>query len=395
MRAEQPKVYAKIVENTPQSFRRIQDMRLLLLLCLLLPLSLAWSQAEPDEPPAGSATAGDHNTGDHNTKDKDDKQPLPDSAAKVPQDAAVLTIKGLCPEQKKTVSAPAVCQTVITRAQFEELTDALHPNMPPTTKRQLASSYPRLMAMAREAEQRGLDKKEHFQEMIAFARLQILSQDLVHEIEDEAAQISQQEIEDYYRANTANFERVNVERITVPNIRQTQGNQSVGASGKEGIEADKEAMKGEADSLRGRAASGEDFATLQKAAYDFAGLTTPPPATSLSMIRRTSLPAGHASVFDLKAAEVSPVISDDGGFYIYKVVSKQTEPLNEAEREIRKTLETQRVRAMMQKVQDSITTEMNPAYFGPPSKRHTPTQGAIQGKTSPAAAASTPTENPK
>ncbi len=362
-------------------------MRMLLLLGLLLPLSLAWSQAEPGEPPAGSTTAADHNA-----KDKDDKQPLPDSAAKVPQDAAVLTIKGLCPDQKKTVSAPAVCQTIITRSQFEELTNALHPNMPPTTKRQLAVSYPRLLAMAHEAEQRGLDKQAHFQEMIAFARLQILSQDLVHEIEDEAAEISQKDIEDYYRENAANFERANVNRITVPNIRQTQGSQSVASGTKDGSEEqDKEAMKGEADSLRERAASGEDFAKLQKAAYEFAGLTTPAPATSLSMIRRTSLPAGHASVFDLKAGEVSPVISDDGGFYIYQIVSRQTEPLSEAEREIRKTLESQRVRAMMQKVQDSITTEMNPAYFGPPSKRH----GAAPLKTNPAGAASATTDNPR
>jgi PPIC-type PPIASE domain len=365
-------------------------MRKLSLLCLLLPLSLAWGQTEPNEPPAGSATTVDRNAKD-SAKDKDDKQPLPDSAATVPPDAAVLTIKGLCPGQEKTASAASACQTIITKAQFEELTEALHPNMPPTTKRQLASSYPRLMAMAHEAEQRGLDKKEHFQEMIAFARLQILSQDLVHEIEDEASQISQKDVEDYYRENAANFERVNVERITVPNIRQVS--QSAGASGNKenSEEQDKAAMKGEADSLRARAAAGEDFATLQKAAYEFAGLSTPPPATSLSMIRRTTLPAGHASVFDLKAGEVSPVISDDGGFYIYKALSKQDEPPNEAEKEIRKTLVSQRIHATMQKVQDSITTEMNQAYFGPPSKHH----AASQTKANPAGAASTAADNPK
>jgi hypothetical protein len=374
-----------------RSFRRIQNMRKLSLLCLLLPLSLAWGQAEPDEPPAGSAATADHNAKD-SAKDKDDKQPLPDSAAKVPPDVAVLTIKGLCPGQEKTASAASNCQTIITKAQFEELTEALHPNMPPTTKRQLASSYPRLMAMAHEAEQRGLDKKEHFQEMIAFARLQILSQDLVHEIEDEASQISQKDIEDYYRENAPNFERVNIERITVPNIRQTQANQTAGASGNKenSEEQDKAAMKGEADSLRARAAAGEDFPALQKAAYAFAGLTTPPPVTSLSMVRRTTLPAGHTSVFDLKAGEVSPVISDDGGFYIYKIVAKQTEPLNEAEKEIRKNLVSQRIHAMMQKVQDSITTDMNQAYFGPPTRHR-----ASQTRANPAGAASAAVDNPK
>jgi hypothetical protein len=358
-------------------------MRILSLVCLVLLVSLAWSQAQPGlptaAPPEPAAPAG---------KD-DDKQPLPDSAAAVAPDAAVLTIKGLCPgpaAKSETNSNAAGCQTVITRAQFERLSTAIRANAP-TQKRQLATSYPRMLAMAREAEQRGLDQQAHFEELIAFARLQILSQELVHSIQDEAAQVPAKDIEDYYHDQFASFERASLERIMVPDIRQVQSEDK-----DKDKDNDKEAMRQEAERLRARAAAGEDFTKLQKEAYDFAGLNTPPPPTGLVKTRRASLPPGHQSAFDMKPGEISPVISDAGGYFIYKVVAKEIEPLEEAEAEIHKTLESQRMRAMMQKVQESVTTEANQAYFGPPSRpRRSP---APRAKPNPAGDAGEPGPTP-
>jgi len=341
-------------------------MRILSLVCLLLFASLAWSQAEPDLPATAPQEAPSR-------ADKEDKQPLPESASAVAPEAAIVTIKGLCPEplpKAEGTAAEATCQTVITRAQFERLADAIHPKMPPTTKRQLAKSYPRMLVMAREAEQRGLDKQTHFEELIAYARVQILAQDLIRNIQDEAAQVPQKDIEDYYRNNSATFERARLERIIVPDIRQADVSKDNGGAPSE--EKDKAAMKQEAEALRTRAVSGEDFVKLQQDAYKAAGLSTPPPSTSLVRTRRTSLQPEHQAVFDMKAGEISPVISDAGGYYIYKMAAKEIEPLNEAEVEIRKTLENQRMRAIMQKVQDSATTDLNPEYFGPPSGQRRP-----------------------
>ena len=344
-----------------------------LFVCLLLPVSGAWSQTKPGLPTATAPEA--------ETRDKDDKQPLPDSAAAVPPDAAILTIKGLCSEQTPKAEANSVdanCQTVITRAQFEQLSNAIHPNMPPTTKRQLANSYPRLLAMAREAEKRGLDKQTHFQEMIAFARVQILAQDLVRNIQDAAAQVPAKDIEDYYHDQPAAFARASLERIIVPNIKQRSSKEgketeSSGSDTRsEEKDKDQEAMRKEAEALRARAVTGEDFTKLQKDAYGAAGLNTPPPPTSMARTRRAALPPAHQSVLDMKPGDVSPVISDPGGYYIYKLVAIEIEPLSDAESEIHKTLENQRMHAMMQKVQDSVTTDVNQAYSGPPSKKHRP-----------------------
>ena len=338
-------------------------MRIFLPLSLLVLVGLASSQAKPDLPTPTSqepaARAGD-----------DGKDPMPDSASAVAPDAAVLTIKGVCSGQAKLDpgSAGAACQIVITRAQFERLTTAIHANVP-AQKRQLATSYPRMLAMAREAEQRGLDKQAHFEEMLAFARLQILSQELVHNIRDEAAHVPATEIEEYYRTHAGAFERGTLERIMVPNIRQTEVSKSIvkadPSAEEQSEEKNKEGMKREAERLRSQAMTGEDFAKLQKSAYDFAGLSTPPPPTKLVKTRRASLPAAHESVFDLRSGEVSAVISDAGGYYIYKLVAKEIEPLDEARNEIQKILENQRMRAMMQKVEESVSTDVNQQYFGP------------------------------
>ena len=82
-------------------------------------------------------------------------------------------------------------------------------------------------------------------------------------------------------------------------------------------------------------------------------------------MRRTGLPPAHAAVFELKPGEVSQVISDSGGHYIYKMNSKDLIPLDQAKDEIHTTLQNQRTREMMDKLNASFKVETNEAYFGP------------------------------
>jgi hypothetical protein len=121
-----------------------------------------------------------------------------------------------------------------------------------------------------------------------------------------------------------------------------------------------------ADALRARAAAGEEFVKLQKEAFDAAGMKIDSPTVNLPKVRRTGLPPGHAAAFDLKAGEVSPVINDSGGHYIYKVISKDRLTLDQAKDEIHSTLQNQRTKEMTDAVQKSFTSETNEKYFGPP-----------------------------
>ena len=149
------------------------------------------------------------------SRDEGQDQGLPASASKLAPDAAVITIKGVCAAAGQGQSR-ARCETVITRAQFEKLTDALLTNMKPSRKRQVANAYPGLLAMAQEAEVRGLEKSPRFQERIAFARVQILSQELVRQIDEDSANVPAKDIEDYYHSHADAFATATLERIFIP-----------------------------------------------------------------------------------------------------------------------------------------------------------------------------------
>lgn len=322
-------------------------------------------------------------------------------SASVPPTAAVITVNGVCPAQPKTAAAakgaaakPAAsktsadCKTVITKAEFEKLAKGVAPNMTPQLKKQLASVLPRLIAMSDEAKKKGLDKTPQFEETVKFAKMQILTNELQRKIQEEAANVPKADIEAYYKEHPQDFEQYNLDRLFVPRTKQDNDakddddkdkdkdkDEKLTDEQKKGKEAEQKAKaeQGEqemtklADSLRARATAGEDFMKLQKEAFEAAGMKIESPTVNLPSVRRTGLPPAHSAVFDLKAGEISQVINDAGGHYIYKVNSKEVLPLDsKVENEIHSKLQNERTRKMMDAVNNSFKTETNEAYFGPP-----------------------------
>jgi hypothetical protein len=381
-------------------------------LCALL-TTMAWGQAAPVGPPPTPATP-----------------PAPvDTSASVPANAPVLTIEGVCAPQPKPAAAKgtpakpasdktpakssADCKTVITKAQFEQLANNLAPNITPQMKKQLASVLPRLMAMADDAKKQGLDKTPQYRERIKFRTMQVLAEALQQKIQEEAAKVPDADIEKYYKDHPENFEQYNLDRLFVPRTKQANELKNEGKNEKlsedeqktkesaEKAEAaqNEEAMTKLANDLRARAAAGEDFLKLQKEAFEAAGMKIESPTVNLPSTRRTSLAPSHAAVFDLKPGDVSPVISDAGGHYIYKLNSKTEEPLEQAKTEIHGRLQNERMRDSMEKVNSSFKVETNEAYFGPggpgamPPRPIRPQPGMRPG-TPPAGAASQPPTPP-
>jgi hypothetical protein len=104
---------------------------------------------------------------------------------------------------------------------------------------------------------------------------------------------------------------------------------------------------------------------LQKEAFEAAGMKIESPTVNQPSVRRTALSPAHAAAFDLKPGEVSQVISDAGGHYIYKLNSKDHLTIEQATNEIRSKLQNDRTREMMEKVNNSFKVQTNDAYFGP------------------------------
>jgi hypothetical protein len=285
----------------------------------------------------------------------------------------VITIKGLCADSQTAApkQAAADCKTEITRAEFEKLTVALNPQMPPGLKQQLGNFYGRLLIFANAAEKRGLDKTPRFQELLRFARLQTLAQDLTRNIQEEATKVPAAEVEKHYAANKDKFLEGAFKRLYIP--------RSPAGSPKPDDKATETAMKGLADKMRQRAAAGEDFDKLEKEAYDTAKISGQPPSTALGTLRRGSLPPNHEAMFDLKDGETSQVISDPAGYYIYKLESKRTVPLEGAKVEIERVLAQERMRTAMDAITSSATATLNEAYFGAGGEREG-REGRPEGK---------------
>lgn len=344
------------------------------LFCLLLG-ALAWGQAANPKP-APAQKAAPSNAPQTTAPGSSPAQSQESKAAEVPPDAPVITITGMCEHKPAGKTASAECKTVITRAEFENMVEAVQPNMPPRVRRQFASRYASALVMAQKGEEMGLDKSPSYDEHMKLARIQVLAQELNKAINDKAGQVPDKDIEDYYHNNLSKYEEADVERIYVPKTQQPPEPEK--ESEKKLSEADEQkraeqsekTMKEEADKLRASAAAGQEFAKLQEEAYQTAGIKTGAPNTAMGKMRRSMLPPGQAAVFDLKDGAVSDVIADQNGYFIYKLKSKDTLPLDQVREEIKGTLKSQRMQEEMQAVQKSATTTYDEAYFGPEVPLH-------------------------
>jgi len=331
--------------------------------------------AQTPQPPSPTAPAGAAPSAAPQANAPAAQAPEP---PKVNADDPVITIKGFCADSAQQGDA---CKTVITKAQFEKLADSIQPGMAAPMRRQFATRYSQVLTMSSEGEKRGLDKTPHFEDSLRLARMQILAQELTKALQTDANNVSDQDVQDYYQKNAANYEQATFVKIFVPHTKRvvppttpakTTAKEGSSAAAKpaakqlspeEQEKAGTEAMKKEASLLRERLVKGEDPDKLEKAAFTAAGLPGNPPPTKMEKVRRTSLPASQQSAMELKVDEVSEVISDASGNYIYKLVSKETVAVDAVKNEIHNQLSAQRYRETMQHFQSGA--ELNDAYFGP------------------------------
>lgn len=309
-------------------------MRKSWLVCVLLG-TLAWGQARPAAP--AQAPEAENKT----------EKPAAAPAAEVAMTADVITIKGVsCPDYGKLAAASTAAagktgtatgktaaaakksaECEITRARFEKLTKALQPGAVPLNaqqKRTLANQLPSVIAMSEAAKKKGLDKTPGYVETLKFVKMRILAQRMQDEVREEADKVPQADIEKYYKGNPEAFEQFSLDRLFIPKNKQPSAEEREEAK-EESKEAEKlteeqqkakdaaekaKQEKGEqemtalADSLRARAAEGEDFVKLQKEAFEAAGTKVENPTVNLPKVRRTGLPPAHAAVFELSLIHI-------------------------------------------------------------------------------------------
>ena len=303
---------------------------------------------------------------------------------------AVITIPGLCDTPAAGKSKGPNCKTVVTRAEFEQLVNAVAPTIAPAARKQLATQYGMALVMVHKAHEMGLDQGPKFQELMRVARIGVLTKELSQSLQDEASHVSDKEIEAYYHNNDAAFQEIDLQRIFIPRSNQIMEakdkskDQTADDLAKQKEQESVEAMKKLADSLRARASAGEDFQKLQDEAIAASALKGKPP-TQLGKVRRTSLPPEQAEILNLKPGETSPLITTPNGYLVYKVGEKDTLPLDKVRDEIVSTLRSQRMQDALQTIQQSATPQLNEKYFADSTPAAAPTRVPADGAAKPGA----------
>ena len=325
-------------------------------------------------------------------------QESPEAKA-LPPDAAVVTIKGLCPAPARKPAAsktapgsaapkPAPCQTVITKKQLETLIETVRPNLQPAQRRTLAQQYVELLVVSNAATKAGIERDPKVKEQLRLQRLQVLATAYSREMQKKEAEVPEADIEKYYKENAAKYEEAKLLRLYIPMVTE------------EGKPADATATKTLAEKIQQRAAAGEDFDKLQKEAFTAASNKGTAPPVDLGERRRGTLPPKQEDgVFNLKPGEVSAVFDEASGYYIYKLVGKDAVPLDKVREEIKVMLGREHLRESMEKLRSSAQPTFNPAYFGSaappaPGGEIRPPAPAPPAPAQPAAAPAT-TEAPK
>ena len=290
-------------------------------------------------------------------------------------DSPVITVEGLCERPAGSSATPSDCRTVITRAQFEKVVNAVQPNMPPASKKQFAGRYVTVLILAEKAHELGLDSGPDFDQQMYLSRIQILSRLAGERLQKEAAQVSDSEVQDYYREHAGDYKAISFDKLYIPKQKQSdltalKPNDPDAQKKREASEA---AMKEEADKLRARASAGEDFTKLQQEAYDFAGSTLKPSNAKVEHVRKTGIPPTDASIFDLKKGDVSQVFDDPGGFMVYKIEAVEDLPVTSVRDEIVRKLETDKIKSSFDALQNSAKTTLDEAYFATPAPPAPPT----------------------
>lgn len=306
---------------------------------VLLPASLLAVSAFAQQPPAS-------------TRQAPSLQPPP---AQVAPDAVVLTIG----DQK------------VTRAQFEELLEALSENGRPipnaAAKRQVAQQFAQMLVLSQEARKRKLDQTPASKQMLTIQVDSYLANALQRQVADQVKP-DDAALHAYYDAHKGQYEQVKASHIL---IRYKGSPVPSRPDQKDLSETEAEAK---AKDIEKQLASGGDFAAIAKAESDDTGTATNGGALP-PFGRGQMVPEFEQAVFSQEVGKISQPVKTKYGYHIIKVESRTSKSFEEAKSDVEKQIKPQLVREAMDRLEKETPVTLDDNYFGasspppPPASR--------------------------
>lgn len=332
---------------------------------LVLPLSL-FSQQTPAPAPTQTPAPAEQSTA---PAVEQPKAPAP--TKEVGPDDPVITLTGTCPQATDAAkTSTSECKTVVTRAEFERIKNALAPEAPESARRQIAETYAQALVVNNEGIKEGVQNDPSAEEVFKFAKMRAMGQLLARHVQQNAQKVSDDEVKKYFENHRHDFDEAVLTRIIIPK-----------KAGTKKVPVTPAMEKAYAERLRKRFLAGEKAPALQKEAFTRAAVKAPAPETNVGAVRREALPPTQVQIFDLKPGEVSQVIAEPNAAFIYKVEAETTPELDPTiTAEIRKIIAGERLQNEAKRIGESSKPTLNPDYFG---EEKAPQQGAVPGVTVP------------
>ena len=276
----------------------------------------------------------------------------------IPVSAPIITLNGVCGEPGKATNKDSKdCKIVITRGQLDALVDAVDPGASPRTRQQFAINYARLLAASQLAEQKHLDQNPSVVREIQFqqriARMQILSDALVQDVQRKAEHIPQDKVEAYYKEYHKSFEQADVYRLAIPLNAPTESGKAI----------DPTAAKALMEELRGRILAGDEINELQARAYKTLDIKSPLPPTNISIMNRPGITPDETKVFEMDLGETSPVFEEENVLVILRVRDRKVVPIDQARGQIEAMLLRDETLEGLRGTTEGITAEFNLNYL--------------------------------
>jgi hypothetical protein len=297
-------------------------------------------------------------------KAQDSKLP---STTTLPKNYPVITAKGPCPNSAAHAKSAAAseCKVTVSREEFEALVNGMNPQMVKGERRVLADAYGKALALSLEATRRGLDRDPRLQAQLRYSRLIMLANAMSKEIYKDALNGRAQDAEHYYSLHKSQFERFNFERLYIPlEKRASSPSQStiVETASEKPEDLKKDEMKQLADQMYARALAGEDFGKLQKEVFQTAGIASDA-NIKVEDLRRGDLSDVQNVIFDLKPNQISSVLTDQTGYFIYKLVSRTVPPFETVKPQVTVRMQNDKSAQGIRSIEKAAQAEVNSAYF--------------------------------
>jgi hypothetical protein len=289
------------------------------------------------------------------------------STATLSKTYPVITAKGPCPKSAANgkTAAKAECKVTVSREEFEALVNGINPKMVKGERRVLASTYGKALALSLEASRRGLDRDPRLQAQLRYSRLILLANAMSKEIYKDSMASPDEDAEKYYASHKSLFERFTFDRIFVPLEKHPASplkSGSVEVASEQGSDLKQKEMKELAEQVYARAVAGEDFDKLQKEAFKVAEIATDP-NIKVEDLRRGDLSEVQNVIFDLEPGKISALLTDQTGYFIYKLMSRTVPPFEIVKPQVTVRMQNDKSAEAVHKIEKLSEAEVNAAYF--------------------------------